>query len=89
MTRRRKLPYQLDPTDDYSAKRNRLLGDRLEAVQAAEVEIADEPEHVHWRRRTTRGTVLDYFAANAGVMIEFEIASETAVRLLDLIDLSN
>ncbi len=34
MTRRRKLPYQLDPTDDYSAKRKRLFGDRLEAVHA-------------------------------------------------------
>lgn len=87
MTRRGGPKYLLDPSENYSTKRADLSGDRLQNVIWAEEDIADDPNHNHWRRRTTRGTILDYFAADSGLLIEYKPPVGMTVTLLDLIDL--
>lgn len=87
MTRRppRRLP--LDPSEKYSAKRAELSRARRRALKWAEEDIAEDPDHAHWRRQTTDGTTLDYHAADVGLLIEYDREPE-AVKLIDLIDLT-
>jgi hypothetical protein len=89
MRRRSLAAYRLDPSETYQQKRAALEPRRRREVQGAEQEIADDPDHNHWRRATTRGTVLDFYAANEGLLIEFARSTDRRVRLIDLIDLAN
>lgn len=87
MTRPIPARYRLEPTDTYRTKRRALTNAQRRVVKWAEEEIAEDPDHVHWRRRTSRGTILDYYPADAGVMIEYEPPHSFLVALIDLIEL--
>lgn len=87
MMPRMRPTFRLDPTDEYIAKRASLTGKRLQAVVWAEEGITDDPDHNHWRRVTTRGTILDFEAADVGLMIEYKAPVDSVVRLVDVIDL--
>ena len=84
---------RLLPSAEYFAKRKALEGERLREVEWAEQDIAEDPDHLHWRWQTSRGTMLDYSAANSGSIIEYHRDSRRThkdeVHLVDLIDLTD
>jgi hypothetical protein len=82
-------PSSLQRSERYRKKRRGLRGRRLEWVEFAEGSIADEPTHHMWRRPTTNGHTLDYFAASVGFLIEFYVMTNGDVCLDDLLDLEN
>jgi len=88
MTSQAEEPCQLLPDDAYSHKKAALDSGRRKAIESAEGEIAIDPDHNHWRRRTDRGTTLDFYAADAGLIVGYRRKSKTQVRLIDLIDLA-
>jgi hypothetical protein len=56
---------------EYERKLAALDLDTQEAVKLAASEIADEPNLSRLRRPTTRGTLLDFGAADVGFAIEY------------------
>lgn len=59
----------------------------MKSLEEAESEIAEDPHHTHWRRDTTDGAVLEYFAAGAGLIVKFRVVSPAVVDLEEVIDL--
>jgi hypothetical protein len=78
--------FRLVPSETYSAKHASLQPGLRVLVEWAEEDIADDPFHVHWRRQRPTGAVVDYPAAEAGFVIEFEVRDGLTVDLIDLID---
>jgi hypothetical protein len=62
---------------------------RVQALDEAESEIAEDPNHNHWRRMTADGAVLEFFSARAGLIVKFRVVSPTTVDLEDVIDLAH
>jgi len=52
-----------------------------------ERDIAEDPSHVHWRRPLDDGCVIDYAAADDGLLVRFRARSPDGVDLLELIDI--
>jgi hypothetical protein len=70
-----------------SSTRAALGPERRLVLRWAEQDVAEDPRHVHWRRRTTHGTTLDGYAAAMGLLVEFRVMGAAEVELVDLIDL--
>jgi hypothetical protein len=78
-------PIQLRRTASYEDSRAKLTPARLQALEFAEQEIAEDPTHNHWRHPTTDGATVEFFSADEGLIIKFRVASG-AVDLEELID---
>lgn len=79
-------PRRLDPTKEYERKVAALDEYTQRVIRSAEAEIRDEPNMSRLRRRTTRGTILGFEAAEVGFAIEFYERGERVV-FCDLHDL--
>lgn len=77
---------RLDPSEEYERKVAALDKETQRAIRSAEAEIADEPNMSRLRRRTTRGTILDFQAADVGFAIEYHERGDR-IALRDLVDL--
>jgi hypothetical protein len=75
-----------DPSENYERKVAALDEETRRAIRSAEAEIREEPNMSRLRRRTTRGTILGFEAADAGYAIEF-IDRGNGVEFWDLYDL--
>jgi hypothetical protein len=64
-------PRRPEPSDEYERKLAALDKETQRAVRSAEAEIRDEPNLNRLRRPTTRGTILDFGAADVGFAIEY------------------
>lgn len=82
-------PSRLHRSERYRTKRRGIRGSRATALDYAEGDIADDPTHMKWRRRTEAGHVLDFYAANDGLLIEFYVMGAEDVCLDDLHDLAD
>jgi hypothetical protein len=67
MTHRKKP----DPSEKYERKLAALDPDVQAVIKSAAADIKDEPNLSRLRRRTTRGTLLDFAAADVGYAIEY------------------
>ena len=85
-TRRSEPPRQLERSEEYAAKRKAVTGSRLRALEQAESEIADDPDHMFWRSRTLDGARLEFFAADTGLLVKFRAPPAGPVLLEDLVD---
>ena len=77
---------ELRSTDEYRARRGGLSRPQRRIIGWAEGEIAEDPNHAHWRRPTLDGCVLDYSVADSGLLIKFRRAGDH-VELVEIIDL--
>ncbi len=85
-------PFRLVPRAVYTAKRALLDDQQLPLVEAAEREIARDPEHDDDRWPSARGGRIDYSPSESGVMVEFALDErpdhDSEVELIDLIDVA-
>jgi hypothetical protein len=82
-------PYLLVPRNEYKRKKGLLKAGLLQRVEAAEAEIARNPDCEDGDRWPTTDGCLDFSLTDDGLMIEYEIIDHVSkVDLIDLIDLA-
>lgn len=79
-------PRELLHSVRYAALRAAVSGVRLAALVQAEDEIAEDPLHRHWRWATIDGATLEFFAADAGLIIKFRPMVDGRLSIEDLLD---
>jgi hypothetical protein len=79
--------FELVATEGYAGVRASLSPRRRRSIGFVESDIAEDPLHVHWRRSLDDGSVLDFGAADEGLLVRFRVASAKRVDLVDLFDI--
>jgi hypothetical protein len=80
-------PFELVATEEYARVRASLSPRRRRSIGFVESDIAEDPLHVHWRRPLADGSVLDFGAADEGLLVRYRAASAIRVDLLELFDI--